>query len=153
MEDARVRTRDMLTNLLPEEIDWTATGVDNSIGAILYHIALIEFDYLCADILGMEEYFADITAMFPWEHRDESGHLATAPGLSLDNHLGRLDAVRSRFLETLAPFDRERLSIPRTFPDWDYDITPEWTLHHLIQHESEHRGEIGAIRSLYKAAV
>ena len=27
-----------------------------------------------------------------------------------------------------------------------YDVTPEWVLHHLIQHEAEHRGQIGSIR-------
>jgi uncharacterized damage-inducible protein DinB len=23
-----------------------------------------------------------------------------------------------------------------------YDVTPQWVLHHLIQHEAEHRGQI-----------
>jgi hypothetical protein len=27
------------------------------------------------------------------------------------------------------------------------DITPEWTLHHLMQHEAEHRGEIESLRA------
>jgi len=29
----------------------------------------------------------------------------------------------------------------------DYDVTPEWVLHHLTQHEAEHRSEIGALRA------
>ena len=30
----------------------------------------------------------------------------------------------------------------------DYDVTPEWVLHHLMQHEAGHRGEIGMIAAL-----
>jgi uncharacterized damage-inducible protein DinB len=150
MQDARDRTKQLVDSLAPEELDWTTTGVDNSIGAVLYHIALIECDYLCIDILGMDDYFPDLKSLFPWEHRDETGHLATAHGLTLGNHLKSLDAVRSRFLESVASFDRNKLSTPRSLPDWGYDITPEWTLYHMIQHESEHRGEIGAVRTLYR---
>jgi uncharacterized damage-inducible protein DinB len=28
-----------------------------------------------------------------------------------------------------------------------YDVTPEWVLHHLMQHEAEHRSQIGAPRA------
>jgi uncharacterized damage-inducible protein DinB len=26
-----------------------------------------------------------------------------------------------------------------------YDVTPEYVLHHLMQHEAEHRSQIGAL--------
>ncbi len=29
-----------------------------------------------------------------------------------------------------------------------YDVTPAWVVHHLLQHEAEHRGEIATIRAL-----
>jgi hypothetical protein len=28
----------------------------------------------------------------------------------------------------------------------DYDVSPVWIVHHLLQHESEHRSEIGWLR-------
>jgi hypothetical protein len=28
----------------------------------------------------------------------------------------------------------------------DYDVTPEYVLHHLMQHEAEHHSQIGALR-------
>ena len=34
---------------------------------------------------------------------------------------------------------------PRRLPE--YEITPEWTLHHLMQHEAEHRGELASMRA------
>ena len=27
-----------------------------------------------------------------------------------------------------------------------YDVTPEWVVHHLLQHEAEHRGQIALLR-------
>jgi uncharacterized damage-inducible protein DinB len=34
----------------------------------------------------------------------------------------------------------------------EYDVTPEWVLHHMMQHEAEHRGQIGALRAGAEAA-
>ena len=31
------------------------------------------------------------------------------------------------------------------------DITPDWTLYHLLQHEAEHRGEIAVLRARVEA--
>jgi uncharacterized damage-inducible protein DinB len=32
----------------------------------------------------------------------------------------------------------------------DYQVTPQWTIHHLMQHEAEHRGEITSILEAYQ---
>jgi uncharacterized damage-inducible protein DinB len=39
----------------------------------------------------------------------------------------------------------------REFPD--YNVTPEWVLHHLMQHEAEHRGQIGLLREQAERAA
>jgi hypothetical protein len=39
----------------------------------------------------------------------------------------------------------------RSFPD--YDVTPEWVVHHLCQHEAEHRSEIAALQTQFKFLV
>ena len=153
MEDARTRTKEMVAGISLEELDWSIPGMDNTIGTILYHIALIECDYLCIDILGMEDYFVDLKALLPYSAHDEQRRLTAVRGLGSDGYIEKLDAVRARFLEVVAPFDREQLATPRLLLEYEYDITPEWVLYHMIQHESEHRGEIGTIRSLYKATI
>jgi uncharacterized damage-inducible protein DinB len=35
----------------------------------------------------------------------------------------------------------------------DCDVTPEWVIHHLMQHEAEHRGEIAALRAEAERAL
>jgi hypothetical protein len=151
MEDTRARLLTLLEGVTQEELDWTGPGVENSIGSLMYHVALIEADYLCDDVLGMVAYFPDLMVLFPIEHRDEAGRLSVVTGVPVGDHLARLETVRSRFIAEVSGFDRARLGRGRVLPDYGYVISPEWTLHHLMQHEAEHRGQIGAIRSLYGA--
>ena len=151
LEDTRRRTLAAVEGMSQEEIDWTPAGLTNSTGTLLYHIALIETDYLCCDILGMDGYLPDLTALFPVPDRDESGELIAVTGVPLPEHLARFDTVRKRFLEHVSNLTAEQLNEPRSFPEWGYDISPAWTLHHLMQHEAEHRGEIGSIRTIFKA--
>ncbi len=83
--------------------------------------------------------------------RDDVGHLSVVSGVSLEAHLARLDRVRGEFLRLVAPLTAEELATVRSLPDFGYEISPAWTLHHLMQHEAEHRGQILAIRALQRA--
>ena len=147
LEDTRARTLAVVHDLDQGTLDWTAPGVDNSIGSLLYHIALIEADYLYADILGVD-YPAWLEEAFPWPDRDQAGHLSDVTGVPLADHLARLERVRGEFLVLIAPLTAEEMSASRFLPETDYEISPAWTLHHLMQHEAEHCGQITAILSL-----
>jgi len=151
LEDSRRRTVGALDGITRDELDWTPPGLTNAIGSLLYHIALIETDYLCADILGMDDYFPDLKVLLPWPDRDDSGELVAVAGVTIEEHLARLDAVRARLLEHVSTLTEEQMAAPRAFPEWNYDISPAWTLHHLMQHEAEHRGEITSLRALFRA--
>ena len=66
-------------------------------------------------------------------------------------YLSRLEDVRRRVLAAFRAMD---LADYRRVRRLDYaDITPEWTLHHLMQHEAEHRGELAALRARAEAAI
>ena len=147
LEDTRARTKGAVAGLDQAALDWRGPGVDNAIGTLLYHIALIEFDYLYADILR-EDYPAGAEEMLPFDDRDGEGNLTVVSGVSLEDHLARLDRIRADFLRLVAPLDADALARSRFLPDSNYEISPAWTLHHLMQHEAEHRGQILAIRTL-----
>ncbi|MCL4860974.1 MAG: DinB family protein [Caldilineaceae bacterium] len=148
LEDARQRTKQALAGIAPAAIDFAAPCIDNTIGALLYHIAAIEADWLYADVL--EQPFPEaMAAQFPHDVRDAAGRLTAVVGVSLDDHLARLDAVRATLMEafhTVSVADFRRV---RHFDA--YDVTPEWVLHHLCQHEAEHRGQISEARRLAEA--
>jgi uncharacterized damage-inducible protein DinB len=144
IEDGRARTMQRLDGLAPALIDWTPPEGGNSIGSILYHIAAIEIDYVYADLLE-EAFPLEIIAMLPFDVREENGLLTQVSGFDLAWYRTRLEAGRRRLLELFEAMDMADYVRARE-RDWA-DITPEWTLHHLIQHEAEHRGEIAAIRA------
>jgi uncharacterized damage-inducible protein DinB len=151
MEDARRRTKETLQGLDDRALDWVASHAENSIGALLYHIAAIETDWLYADVLEGAEFPPDLVALFPHDVRDDQGKLVAAAGETLADQIHRLDTVRRYFLDvfrgmTLAEFRRVR-HLP------DYDVTPEWVIHHLMQHEAEHRGQIGELRLLVEQSL
>lgn len=143
-QNTRQRTLDAIEELIDEDVDRAVPQLDNTIGATLYHIAAIEADWLYADILEVD--FPDWAAeWFPFDVREEGGVLSPAPGFSVANHLERLATVRGHFL-----VDIKQLP-PAGFTAFngvtENPSTPQWVLHHLRQHEAEHRGQIQSIRT------
>ena len=151
LEDTRVRTKHAVDGLDQAGLDWTMPGIENAIGTLLYHIALIEADYLFADILGVE-YPAWLLQALPWSDREPEGRLTVVAGVSLADHFARLDRIRSEFIRLVAALGPDDLATARDLPEYGYRISPAWTLHHLMQHEAEHRGQIAAIRNLFEAS-
>ncbi|MBK8431840.1 MAG: DinB family protein [Chloroflexi bacterium] len=126
MQDARQRTLRAIVDFPPTLGDWRPNEQESSLGTLLYHIADIEADY----------------ALFPYPTRDRQGHLTHVPGFGLEEHLERLATVRGLLLTTQMPLVAWR----QVRLMEHYDVTPEWVLHHLLQHEAEHRSQIGALR-------
>jgi uncharacterized damage-inducible protein DinB len=140
LQDTRNRTLRLLEDMPDEYVDRDVGG--NSIGTILYHLALIEADWLFAEVLE-EPYAEDIQAMLPVDDRDVEGVLSLVRHQSLAQHLTRLNAVRETLLERFRGMTVDDFHRPRELPH--YSVSPAWVLHHLSQHEAEHRGEIGSI--------
>lgn len=144
LEDTRHRTLDFVAGLSQDAIDWTPPEGGNTIGSLLYHIPLIEADYLYVDVLGLDDYPAELSTVFPYPDRDEAGFLTIVAGVDLAAHLQRMAWTRQCLLAAFAQMNLAAYRAPRAVTG--YTITPEWTLHHLAQHEAEHRGQIGDLR-------
>ncbi|OWA37967.1 damage-inducible protein DinB [Saccharibacillus sp. O16] len=139
LEDVRRTLLDKVAGLTQEELDRKLEGHSSTIGSLLYHIALIEVDWLYAEVLMMEPD-SEIEAWFPIPHRDRQGQLSQVYGEDLERHTQRLAAVRGDLLERFRMVDLEDWRHPRELPD--YEVTPEWVIYHLIEHEAHHRGQI-----------
>ncbi|WP_396953649.1 DinB family protein [Neobacillus sp. MER 74] len=138
LEDVR---RTLLTELTGISQTILDTKIDErqTIGSLLYHIALIEADWLYEEVL-VTEWDPEILSMFPFEHRSADGSLAHVEGQSLEEHFYRLNKVREVFLSHFQSMDLTDWRKPRVLEP--YDVTPEWVVYHLIEHESHHRGQI-----------
>jgi uncharacterized damage-inducible protein DinB len=121
-------------NVLDRKIDERQT-----IGSLLYHIALIEADWLYEEVL-CSEWDTEIRSLYPFKVRSEKGLLTEIRGQSLDDHFYRLNKVREVFLSHFRSMDITNWRKPRVLEH--YDVTPEWVVYHLIEHEAHHRGQI-----------
>jgi uncharacterized damage-inducible protein DinB len=144
MQDARSRTLQELEALPADGVEWVPPGRGNSIGTLLYHVALIEADWLFEEILGGEGP-AWPKDLFPFDVREVDGTLTPVRGLTMDDHLQRLEAVRELLLGQVASMSSTELHRVRALEA--YDVAPDWVLHHLMQHEAEHRAQMAWLRT------
>ncbi len=149
MQDSRSRTLEAIQDWPKEALYWQGEGIQNSLCTLLYHIAIIEMDWLYEEVL-QQEWVSEIIALFPYPARDSQGNLYPIREGSLQDRLAVLEKTRSHFLEQFKAISLDDYYRVRKLPD--YDVTPEWVLYHLVQHEDEHRGEIHTIRTLYEAS-
>jgi hypothetical protein len=147
MEDARADTLRELTDVTPAMLDWRPDAPLNTIGTLLYHVALIETSWLLDDIFEGEPGPMWLQGLLPFEDRDRTGRLIQVDGQPIDVHLERLSSVRRYLLERLSPMTNE--DFHRVRPLAAYDAAPDWVLHHLLQHEAEHRSHIAWLRDTY----
>lgn len=144
MEDSRRMLLESVAGLDLAALDWEPEIGGNSIGSLLYHIAAVEMDWLYTEVLELEPP-EEIIALFPSNMRDDDGHLARRRGEDLAALENRLSEVRRRLLATYFSMTAEDFRRARSLDD--YDVTPEWVLHHhLLQDEAVHRGEIGMVK-------
>lgn len=149
LEDGRRRTLRELASVSDSDMSVRAADLPlHSIGQLLYHVALIEADWVLSEIqeLPPTEWPEWVEADFPIEVRDDSGRLSEVPPEPMERALSRLSRVRSHTLEALRGLDDVELHRVRSLAS--YDVTPAWAIHHLVQHEAEHRAHIALIRDL-----
>jgi uncharacterized damage-inducible protein DinB len=146
LEEARLRTLSILDGMDESLLDWQPHHGEGSIASLLYHIAAIEIDWLYSDILEGATFSRGVAQWFPYDVRNDQGQLTKVRGEDLAKHLVRLAVCRTQLLAVLKTMTVEDFQRLRTIGN--YQVTPEWVLHHLLQHEAEHRGEIASIRKL-----
>ena len=147
LEDTRRRTKETLAGFPSSLIDWKATPDGSSLGTLLYHVAAIEMDWLYTEILEQSSFPPEVDSLLAYDVRDDQGRLTPVEGFTFESHLQRLDATREIFLTALQPMSLTEFRRLRAFER--YEVTPEWVIHHLIQHEAQHRGQIEALHAQY----
>lgn len=146
LEHCRESVLDCVRDLTPEQLNYQHDEEANPIGALLAHMAAIEWFYTVVSIEGKQP--------LPHEWGEWGAHLrlssaawAAAKDQPVEQHVERLRRVRERTLSGLAQKDDAWLL--RTFSlHW----TPEpannrWALYHLLEDEFNHRGQIRWLKS------
>ncbi|HEV8352700.1 MAG TPA: DinB family protein [bacterium] len=153
LQDVRRRyTMRLIKDLDPRLVDWEGPdGQENAIGSLLYHIAHVEMGWLFGDVQGMTELPAAIQPDFPFDSREpNSKRLTRVLGVPLAEHVARLDRSREAFLKEMRdipPVDWRRLRRPPDFAEVNYEVTPEWAVFHLVEHEAGHAFQISSLKA------
>lgn len=147
MQEVRRRTLTLAEGLDQAALDWRGPdGRENAIGTLLYHIALVETSWLFLDILE-EEFPASVKRDFPFDMGSVEGGLTPVPGVSLDEHVGRLERSRAHFLDAFLGMTLDDWRRTRSPEGVGYDVTPAWAVFHLVAHEASHAGQIGSLKA------
>jgi uncharacterized damage-inducible protein DinB len=151
LEDTRRRTLDNISGISHSELDWQPDPGANTIGSLLYHLAAIEMSYLFEDLLAGAEFPSDLDILLPYNVRQIDGSLVGVKGEALTDYLNRLGMCRNLLVQFFQRMEADQFHNPVQLEE--YSISPSWVLHHLMQHEGEHRGQIEEIRRLYQRSL
>ena len=148
-EKVRRDTLAVVSEIPDDAIDRDPGDGGNTLGTVLYHVALVEIDWLFSDVLDRED---DISReLIPYDSREEDGRLTPILGETTAEHLERLATVREivlKELRAMSPDDYHRVHERGTI-----DVAADWVVFHLIDHEVEHRVRISALRDAFRSSM
>ena len=142
LEEVRHDTMQVLREIPAEAVDRAPGDGGDTVGTVLYHVALVEVDWVFSDVLDEQDRIP--RDLFPFEDRVEDGHLMPVLGESMERHLERLADTRTLVLDVLgsmSPQDYHRAHVRERF-----DVAADWVVFHLIDHEVEHRVRLSTLR-------
>ncbi len=113
-----------------------------TIGTSLLHIAAVEWSWIFEDIGDTPMDYEKWKHAFPL--REDIDQLT---GKDKDFYLQRLSEVRKEIFDWLKSIDDDTLD--RMVPLGDTDVSIEWILFHLIEHEAMHLGQISILSRMY----
>ncbi len=148
-EEVRRDTLAVLADIPDAAVDQDPGDGGDTLGTVLYHVALIEIDWLFTDVLDRE---GDIShELFPYEDREDDGRLTPVLGETIAEHLDRLATVRSIVLDGFRSMTAEDYHLVRVRER--NDVAADWVVFHLIDHEVEHRVRVSALRDAFRASI
>ena len=147
LEEVRRDTQKVLADIPEDAVDRDPGDGGDTVGTVLYHVSLVEVDWVFSDVLDRE---ADIGRdLFPADDRAEDGRLTPVVGETMAQHLDRLARTRALVLGELRAMSPDEFHRVRARND--YDVSAAWAVFHLIDHEVEHRVRLSALRDAFRS--
>lgn len=151
MEEVREQLRKAVDDLSDDEISAKLTPNCHSIGQLILHNAEAEWWWLDCVVAGKELNEGEAKREAFWDVLlDEE---FASKNYSADFCIDAVDKVRLSCFETLKDLTDEDLD---KFYGWNKDDgtriekSLRWILHHLIDHEAQHKGQILMIKRLLR---
>ncbi len=144
MNYIRFTTKQAVEGLTLEELDHCMDDQSNSIGALLQHIAAVDFIYYLYSFEGRDATEEERTEWFTALRLGEKGH-RELKGKTLEELLEMLDDRRGKTLEALKEKDDEWLHKVEKLENGS-EWNNYWKWFHVMEDEANHRGQIRILR-------
>lgn len=149
MEEVRAQLREAVAGLTDEQLARRVMPRTQPISVLLLHIGEAEWWWLNCIIANHEPTEEERQRVY-WdiEFDDETDY--AQHGYSAKFCFDTLDDIRQqsrRFLESFGDGDLDRI-FTHTSGERTREVSLRWTLHHLIDHEANHKGQIMLLKRL-----
>jgi hypothetical protein len=106
--------------------------------------------WLYEDVLQRDDIPPAIKPDFPFDMRESGDHLKRVLGVPLAEHVARLNRSREVSLEEFRAISLDEwraLRRPLDVEEVNYEVTPEWAVFHLVEHEAGHAFQISSLKA------
>lgn len=148
MEEVRDQVREAVQGMSEEQIGRPALSGAHAIGALLLHIGESEWWWMQC-VLSGNKVTDEIRRAPYWDVlKDPEGF--SEKGYSAEFCLDEITRIRQQTRETLALLNDSQLDRIFSFErdGQTYELSLRWILHHLIDHEAQHKGQILMLKRL-----
>jgi uncharacterized damage-inducible protein DinB len=148
MEEVRAQLAEAVAGMSPEQIGRPAVAGAHSIAALVLHIGEAEWYWIQCVVSG-NEVTDTIRNSAYWDALEDPASFSQK-GYSAEFCLNEIEKIRQQTRETLAKFDDAQLDHVVTFlkRGQTQELSLRWILHHLIDHEAQHKGQILLLKRL-----
>ncbi len=148
LKEVRDQLHKAVSDLTIEQVGRRAVEGAHPIGALVLHIGEAEWWWIQCNVLAQEMTDED-RAFTHWDVLEDPDGFATN-GLSAEYCLTRVDEIRERTFAVLAKYNDDDLDRLFNFRQRgkSIDVSLRWVLHHLADHEAQHKGQILMLKRL-----
>ncbi|HYE66870.1 MAG TPA: DinB family protein [Pyrinomonadaceae bacterium] len=151
LEEVREQLDQIVRDMSNDQIARRAVPGANPIGALVLHIGEAEWWWMQCIVAGHELTEEDRQAPY-WDVLDDPEGFA-ARGYSARYCLEVIGRIREQSRDLLARFSDEDLEriVRRQWRERTIEASLRWVLHHLVDHEAQHKGQILMLKRLLGA--
>ena len=152
MEEVRAQLVEAVAGMSPDQIGRAVVPDAHSIAALVLHIGEAEWHWMQRVVSGNEVTEAIRNSAY-WDVLEDPASFSLK-GYAVEFCLNEIKKIREQTFETLRQFDDSQLDRVFTFArkGQTQELSLRWILHHLIDHEAQHKGQILLLKRLLGSA-
>jgi uncharacterized damage-inducible protein DinB len=148
MEEVREQLREAVAGMSDDQIGRAAVPGAHAIAALVLHIGEAEW-YWMRGVISGDKVTDEIRQAAYWDVLKEPKRFSEK-SFSAEFCLNEIRKIRQQTHQTLASMDDSSLDRVFTFERGGetHELSLRWILHHLIDHEAQHKGQILMLKRL-----